>query len=148
MDRIDIVFLVSGVVVVFVAGRLLTLTGRRYVGGAGGAGTNVGTFASLLSTVFHLVTLGLTVLIGVLPVGPGLPGYLVRLGILLVVLGIVYGAFVGALARRREVAITEVAVAETSGEKAQPRRSDNPSVPSHSPSYLPPSGLPGSGDGT
>lgn len=143
MDRASIVFIVAGIVVVIVVGQLLRFTGRRYVGGAGGAGSNVGSVATLLSTVFHLVTLGLTAIIAVLPFGGAATGFVMRLGILLLVVGGVYGLFVGALARRREVAITEAAVTDPQGN--DPRQ--NPNVPAHSPSYLPPSGLPGR-DGT
>lgn len=147
MDEASIVFIAVGVVVVIVVGRLLTLTGRRYVGGVDGAGANVGTVAPLLATMFHLVTLGATVLIAVLPVGGDVTGFLIRLGTLLLIVGVIYGGFVAALARRREVAITEAAVNEPPTSQGQ---EDNPSAPSHRPSYLPRSGLPrGSrGDGT
>lgn len=148
MDPAALAFLATGIVLVAVVGRLMTLTGRRYVGGAGGAGSNVGSVAPMLSIVFMLVTLGFTALITVFPVDGGLNGFLVRLGILCVVLGLVYSVFVGALARRREVAISEAAVANNHQEPTSRQRDEkgtpvNPSVPSHSPSYLPPSGLPG-----
>ncbi|MQA01918.1 MAG: hypothetical protein GEV07_04040 [Streptosporangiales bacterium] len=145
MEPAALIFLATGIVVVAVVGWLMMLTGRRYVGGAGGAGSNVGSVAGLLAVVFLLVTLGITALITVLPVGDGVSGYLVRLGILLVVLGLVYGVFVGALARRREVAITEAALAEAQEQEKPHEPPSNPSVPTHSPSYLPPSGLPGDG---
>ncbi|MPY81082.1 MAG: hypothetical protein GEV04_22160 [Actinophytocola sp.] len=144
MDRTDIAFVITGVVIVLIVGQLLSFVGKRYVAGAGGAGSNVGTVATLLSMVFYLVTLGLTALISVLPVGTGASSFMLRLGVLLLVLGAAFGVFVGALARRREVAITEAAV--TDSHEHDPDA--NPSVPSHSPSYLPPSGLPGTGDGT
>lgn len=153
MDAAGWVFIVAGIVVVFVVGRLLALTGRRYVGGAGGGGDNVGSVATLLSIVFHLVTLGIVALIATFP-GEGVKGFLVRLGVLLLLVGLVYGIFVGVLARRREVAITEAAVSDQPHDQQDgqpPHNGDdqkNPNVPSHAPSYLPPTGLPGRGDGT
>lgn len=143
MDATTIVFVAAGIVLVLVVGQLLRRTGRRYVGGAGGAGSDVGTVATLLSTVFHLVTLGITALVAAVPVGEGVSGFLVRFGILLLVVGVVFGVFVGILARRREVAITEAAAVEE-----HPGQEGNPNVPGHAPSYLPPSGLPGDGTGT
>lgn len=124
MDRTDIAFLVTGIVIVVVVGRLLALTGRRYVGGAGGAGRNVGSVATLFSIVFHLVTLGVVALIAAVPTGDGMTSLMVRVGVLLLVLGVVYGVFVGALARRREVAITEAAVSPDQPTALDPRVDD------------------------
>lgn len=138
----DFAFIGTGIVIVAVVGRLLAYSGRRYVGGAGGAGRNVGSIASLVSVVFHLVTLGLVALLAAIPVSTWPRGYLVKVGILCLILGLVYAVAVGVLARRREVAVTESALSEPpeSGDPA-----DRPSMPTHPPSYIPPSGI---GDGT
>ncbi|MBO0828232.1 MAG: hypothetical protein J2P24_10680 [Streptosporangiales bacterium] len=142
MHWADFAFIGTGIVIVAVVGRLLAYSGRRYVGGAGGAGRNVGSIATLVSVVFHLVTLGLVALLTAIPVSTGPRGFLIKVGLLCLILGLVYAAAVGVLARRREVAVTESALSEPPDSDDPDER---PSMPTHPPSYIPPSGI---GDGT
>lgn len=142
MDWADVAFIGTGIVVVAVVGRLLAYSGRRYVGGAGGAGRSEGSIATLVSVVFHLVTLGLVLLLAAIPLSTWPRGFLVRVGILCVFLGLIYAAAVGVLARRREVAVTESALSEPP-ESGDPE--ERPNMSTHPPSYIPPSGI---GDGT
>jgi hypothetical protein len=105
MDPERILFLVVGVVVVLIVGRLTVRSGRRYVaedarrrGAASGA--------SLVAVLFHLATLGVVALIAVLPLGgAAAERFLVRTGILLLILAAVYGITLALLNRRREQAM-------------------------------------------
>lgn len=109
MNGTDIAFLVVGAVVVVVVGRLLAYSGRRYINAAD-TRAGSGSAATLVSVVFHLIALGLLVLITVLPVGSTeTVSFMLRLGVLLLVLGGVYGIAIAAVARRRQAEITEAA---------------------------------------
>lgn len=115
MDTGDVVFLALGVVVVGIVGRLLIYSGSQYLdtGDSEDSGRGSGSMAVLVAVVFHLVTLGLLALVAVLPVGnTEAHTFLIRLGILLIVLGVVYAATLGILARGREEAVAEAALAD------------------------------------
>lgn len=106
MDTGRIVFLVVGVVVVFAVGRLMIHSGRRYVADETGGRRGAASGANLVAVLFHLATLGVVALIAVLPLG-GAPDerFLLRTGVLLLVLAAVYGITLGLLNRRREQAM-------------------------------------------
>lgn len=109
MDSERILFLVVGVAVVIVVGRLTIHSGRHYVADAArrrGAASG----ANLVAVLFHLATLGVVALIAVLPLGGAADQrFLVRTGILLLILAAVYGITLALLNRRREQAmVTEV----------------------------------------
>lgn len=109
MDSERIVFLIVGVVVVFLVGQLIVQSGRRYIASASTQRRGAAAGANLVAVLFHLATLGLVALISVLPLGgPADQRFLLRLGILLLVLAGVYGLALALLNRRRE----EVIVAE------------------------------------
>ncbi|MGH3099132.1 MAG: hypothetical protein ACRDMV_24370 [Streptosporangiales bacterium] len=110
MNGTDIAFLAVGVAIVIVVGRLLAYSGRRYIGSAAGTREGSGSAATLVSVVFHLVALGLLAFISALPIGGGeVMSFMMRLGVLLLVLGGVYGIAIAAVARRRQAEITEAA---------------------------------------
>lgn len=112
MNASDVLFLVVGVIVVVVVGQLLAYSGRRYVAGMQ-KGSGTGSIAVLTSVVFHLVTLGLLALISVLPIGStATQSFMLRLGILLLVLGGIYAATLSILSHRRQDAVAEEAIAE------------------------------------
>ena len=116
MDIEHIVFLLVGVVVVFVVGRLMVQSGRRYIAHGQPASRSVASAANLVAVLFHLITLGLVALLGVLPLGgPPEQRFLLRLGLLLIVVAGVYGITLTLLNRRREEAL----VAEFSANSAQ-----------------------------
>jgi hypothetical protein len=103
MDTERTVFLIVGVVVVFVVGQLIIQSGRRYVAAGGSARRGAASGANLVAVLFHLATLGLVALLAVLPLGgPPEQRFLVRLGVLLIVLAVVYGITLAQLNRRRE----------------------------------------------
>ncbi|HEX3612447.1 MAG TPA: hypothetical protein VHU88_12240 [Sporichthyaceae bacterium] len=106
MSSERIAFLVIGLVVVVVVGRLIINSGRSYVAAAGSSGRSAASAASLVAVLFHLATLGLVALIAVLPLGGAAPQrVLIRVGILLVVVAAVYGVMLALLNRRREEAM-------------------------------------------
>lgn len=116
MDTEHILFLVVGVVVVFVVGQLLVRTGGRYLANAApGEGGSAGSAATLVSILFHLLGLGIVILITVLPIGSNSQqSFLLQLGILLVLLAILYGVTLMLLGRRRQEAlITEMEMPHT-----------------------------------
>jgi hypothetical protein len=114
MDTEHIVFLIAGAAVVFVVGQLIIQSGRRYIAAGGSARRGAASGANLVAVLFHLITLGLVALFDVLPIGgPPAQRFLLRLGILLVVLALVYGVTLSLLNRRREEAlVTEYDVRE------------------------------------
>ncbi|HKN95500.1 MAG TPA: hypothetical protein VJX10_00170 [Pseudonocardiaceae bacterium] len=105
MDPDRMVFLIVGVVVVVIVGRLMVHSGRRYVAsGSGRRGAASG--ANLVAVLFHLATLGVVALIAVLPLGGAANDrLLLRIGILLLILAAVYGITLALLSRRREQAM-------------------------------------------
>lgn len=134
MNGTDIAFLAVGVVIVIVVGRLLAYSGRRYIRSAAGARQEgSGSAATLVSVVFHLIALGLLALISVLPAGgDDTQSFMLRIGVLLLVLGGVYGAAIAAVARRRQAEITEAAFTgrERPASLAAPQLSDpDPTAP-------------------
>lgn len=122
MDNERIVFLVIGVVIVLIVGRLLTRSGRRYLtNSAPGERQSAGSAATLVAVLFHLLTLGIVALLSVAPVGlSGQQGLLVRVGILLVVLALIYGVALSLLNRRRQEAI----IADIETERVRGNRGD------------------------
>ncbi|HWC79619.1 MAG TPA: hypothetical protein VG756_06610 [Pseudonocardiaceae bacterium] len=114
MDSEHILFLVVGVVVVVAVGRLITHSGRSYVG-RGQSAPGAASGANLVAVLFHLVGLGLVALLAVPSFGgPTDVRFLIRLGVLLLVIAAVYGITLTMLNRRRdEVLATEL--------EAQPR---------------------------
>jgi hypothetical protein len=107
MDSDRVVFLVVGVVIVVVVGRLLAFSGRRFLASSAPSERNsAGSAATLAAGLFHLLTLGIVALLAVAPVGSsGQVGLLVRVGILLIVLAIIYGITLALLNRRRQEAL-------------------------------------------
>ena len=107
MDNEHIVFLVIGVVIVLIVGRLLVQSGRRYLtNSAPSEQQSAGSAATLVAILFHLLTLGVVALLAVVPVGvSGQQGVLVRVGILLVLLALIYGVALALLSQRRQEAI-------------------------------------------
>jgi hypothetical protein len=107
MDLERVVFLVVGVVVVVAVGRLLIHSGRRYVADESGR-RGAASGASLVAVLFHLATLGVVALIAVVPLGGAADQrFLLRTGILLLVLAAVYGITLALLNRRREEAMVD-----------------------------------------
>lgn len=103
MDSQRVMFVVIGVLIVIAAGQLLAMSGRRHLGSAAGSA------AVLVSVLFHVVTLGVVALLTVLPFSGSVDGGLVlRLGVLLIALAIVFGVTIVLLSRRVSVMDSEL----------------------------------------
>jgi hypothetical protein len=107
MDTGHILFLVVGIVVVLVVGQLLVHSGGKYLArSAPSEGESARPAATLVAVLFHLFALGIVVLITVLPIGNSVAqAFLLRIGLLLVLLAVLYGVTLTQLGRRREEAI-------------------------------------------
>jgi protein-S-isoprenylcysteine O-methyltransferase Ste14 len=126
----EVLFLVIGVVIVFVVGRLISNNGRTFLAkSAPSEDGSAGSAATLVAVFFHLLTLGLVALIAEMPAGSNPDrSLLIRVGVLLVVLALIYGITLSQLSRRRtEAMITEIETHGAHGEgpivgiRVQPR---------------------------
>nr|WP_042183852.1 hypothetical protein [Kibdelosporangium sp. MJ126-NF4]CEL15910.1 hypothetical protein [Kibdelosporangium sp. MJ126-NF4]CTQ93834.1 hypothetical protein [Kibdelosporangium sp. MJ126-NF4] len=103
-----IAFLVVGVILVAIDGQIIYRSGRRYLErsyGDSGAGTSM---ARLVTVLFHLVVLGLLMLISTVDVGESqAEGVILRLGIVLLLLAAAHGVTIAILARIKEHQVQE-----------------------------------------
>lgn len=107
MDTGTVYYLVAGVIAIVVVGRLLAFSGKRYLA----AGANVvpreresaGSVAMLVSMLFHLATLGLLALLAAIPFGGDQTQvFLVRIGVLLIMVAVAYAIALRMLTRRKQ----------------------------------------------
>lgn len=107
MDSEHVIFLVVGVILVFLVGQLLISAGRRFLAGsAPREGATAAPAATLLAVLFHLLTLGIVALITVLPFGgSSTTKFLIQAAILLIALAIIYGIALSMLGKRRDEAV-------------------------------------------
>jgi protein-S-isoprenylcysteine O-methyltransferase Ste14 len=107
VDNERVIFLVIGVVVVVAVGRLLAMSGRRYLTNAAPSERqSSGSAATLVAVLFHLMTLGVVALLAVVPLGGSASeGLLLRLGILLIALAVIFGVTIMLLGQRRQEAL-------------------------------------------
>lgn len=127
MDTGTIYYLVAGVVAIAVVGRLLAFSGKRYL-----AGTQIsaaqreasGSVAMLVSMLFHLVTLGLLALLAAMPFGGDQTQvFLVRIGLLLILVALAYAIALRMLTRRKQEEVVsdfDAQVREIRQERAHP----------------------------
>ncbi|CAM3922815.1 hypothetical protein KIPE111705_31590 [Kibdelosporangium persicum] len=103
-----IAFLVVGVILVAIDGQIIYRSGRRYLErshGDSGAGASM---ARLVTVLFHLVVLGLLMLISTVDVGETqTEGVVLRLGIVLLVLAAAHGVTMAILARIKDSQVQE-----------------------------------------
>jgi hypothetical protein len=99
-------FLVVAVIAVVIVGRLLAYSGKRYLAGPTSGSSQAGSVAALVAVLFHLVTLGLTALFAAIPFG-GSPTqvFLIRIGLVLILIGTAYAVALRMLTRRKEEAV-------------------------------------------
>lgn len=124
MDSERVVFLAIGVLIVIAVGRLLAMSGRRYLANSvtPNERRSASPAATLVAVFFHLVTLGIVALLAIVPVG-GSPAesLLFRLGVLLLALALVFGVTLTLLSRRRQEALaTEIDAGRVILEEPQP----------------------------
>lgn len=105
-------FLLCGVVLVLIDGQLLYRSGVRYLGSAYPA-DSARSVMQLVAVLFHLVVLGVLALISTIDVESGLPirDLVVKLGVLLLALGVAHGVTMAILmtirSRRRDEQLIE-----------------------------------------
>ncbi|MFI9388479.1 hypothetical protein [Kutzneria sp. NPDC052558] len=106
MDTGTVYYLVAGVAVIVIVGRLLAFSGKRYLAGAQVSARereSAGSVAQLVSMLFHLVTLGLGALLAAIPFGGGeTTVFLVRIGVLLILVALAYAVALRMLTRRKQ----------------------------------------------
>jgi protein-S-isoprenylcysteine O-methyltransferase Ste14 len=98
-----VAFLVIGVVLVLVDGQIIYRNGRRFLQQAAPK-ASAQSLTTLVSVLFHLGTLGVLLLLSTIdvPTDNQTKGLILRLGIVLIVLGIAHWIAVSALARIRD----------------------------------------------
>ncbi|TDV57235.1 hypothetical protein [Actinophytocola oryzae] len=103
MDSSLVAYLVIGVVLVLIDGQFIYRNGRRFLQEAAPK-ASAESLTKLVSVLFHLGTLGVLALISVIDVPTDNPtkGVVVRLGIILLVLGVAHWIAVSTLARIRD----------------------------------------------
>lgn len=106
MDAATLYFLFAGVVAVVIVGRLLAFSGKRYLAGSGAGRESAGSAATLVSMLFHLVTLGMTALLAAIAFGGSQAQvFLIRIGVLLVLVAVAYALALRMLTRRKDEAV-------------------------------------------
>lgn len=107
-----LIFLLFGVLLVLIDGQILYRSGLRYLGTAYQA-ANARSVMHLVVVLFHLVVLGVLALISTIDVETGLPArdLVVKLGVVLLTLGIAHGVTMAILKavrdRRRDEQLLE-----------------------------------------
>ncbi|MFC0115626.1 hypothetical protein [Kibdelosporangium aridum] len=126
-----IAFLVVGVILVAIDGQIIYRSGRRYLErshGDSGAGTSM---ARLVTVLFHLVVLGLLMLISTVDVGDNqTEGVILRLGIVLLLLAAAHGVTMAILARIKESQVQEQLAEELAHPQQPPLRHEQAPEPS------------------
>ena len=128
-----VAFLVIGVLLVLIDGQIIYRNGRRFLQQAT-PNAPATSLTTLVSVLFHLGTLGVLMLLSTidLPADNQTEGLVVRLGIVLLVLGLAHWIAVSALSRIREREEYEEVTAERQA-RAQANepatRAQGPSVP-------------------
>jgi hypothetical protein len=117
-----IAFLVLGAILVAIDGQIIYRSGRKYLEhshGDSGAGTSM---ARLVTVLFHLVVLGLMMLISTADVGSTpAEGVIMRLGIVLLLLAAAHALTIAILARIKDRQIQEQLAEEMTHPPGQPQ---------------------------
>jgi hypothetical protein len=121
MDQSYAVFLLLGVLLVAVDGQLIYRSGRGYLSKAYGNEESARSMNRLVAVLFHLVVLGLLMLISTIDVDTGDPvqDVVFRLGIVLLLLALAHGATMAILARIRDKQLQQALVDEMAEEHRQ-----------------------------
>ncbi|HEX6346887.1 hypothetical protein [Umezawaea sp.] len=121
MDQSYAVFLLLGVVLVVVDGQLIYRSGRGYLSKAYGNEESARSMNRLVAVLFHLVVLGLLMLISTIDVSTGDPvqDVVFRLGIVLLLLALAHGATMAILGRIRDKQLQQALVDEMAEEHRQ-----------------------------
>lgn len=132
MDTATVYYLVAGVIAIAVVGRLLALSGKRYLAGAQDATREreaAGSAAMLVSMLFHLVTLGLAALLAAIPFGGGQTQvFLVRIGVLLILVAVAYAIALRMLTRRKQEEVVAGYDAQVREHRHEREQADDPAA--------------------
>jgi protein-S-isoprenylcysteine O-methyltransferase Ste14 len=128
-----VAFLVIGVMLVLIDGQIIYRNGRRFLQQAAPK-ASAQSLTTLVSVLFHLGTLGVLALLSTIdiPTDNQIKGLVLRLGIVLIVLGIAHWIAVTALARIRDREEFETVSAEQ-----QARRQANDAAMRAQGTYVP-----------
>lgn len=119
-------FLAIGVALILLDGQIIYRSGKRYLGNVGGSPAAAASMARLVTTLFHLSTLGVLALISTIGIGGSdLPGVVGRIGVLLLVLAVAHAITLAALARIRGEREAEAFV-QRGGASARRRAAEMP----------------------
>lgn len=130
-----ITLLVVAIVLTFLVGRLLVTAGEPFLQEVFQERSVTRSVNLLLSVLFHLITLGVLAIITVVDFASDmepLQQFVVKLGVVLIVLGIAYGISMLVLIRvreRRRAAQISEEVQERLAERAAPRAVVDPTLP-------------------
>ncbi|WP_300018349.1 hypothetical protein [Pseudonocardia sp.] len=128
-----ITLLVVAIALTFLVGRLLVTAGEPFLQEVFQDRSVTRSVNLLLSVLFHLITLGVLAIISVVEIGdqPPLQQFVVKLGIVLLVLGIAYGVSMLVLIRvreRRRASQISEQVQERLAERAAPAPQPAPQI--------------------
>jgi hypothetical protein len=133
-----IAFLVLGVVLVAIDGQIIYHSGRKYLEHSYGDPAAGASMTRLVTALFHLVVLGLLMLISTMSVGSNqAEGVVTRLGIVLLLLAAAHGLTIAILSRIRDRQMQEQLADEMTGHSVQREQPVEPSV-DNPPPYLTP----------
>lgn len=99
-----VAFLVIGTVLVLVDGQVIYRNGRKFLQQSAGRNTSAESMTRLVSVLFHFVVLGVLALISTIdiPADNATEGVVLRLGVILIVIGIAHWVAITALTRIRD----------------------------------------------
>jgi len=138
-----ITLLVVAIVLTFLVGRLLVTAGEPFLQEVFQERSVTRSVNLLLSVLFHLITLGVLAIITVVDFASDmepLQQFVVKLGVVLLILGIAYGVSMLVLIRvreRRRAAQISEEVQERLAERASPRPVDPTIAPAIAPTIAP-----------
>lgn len=124
-----VTLLVVGIALTFLVGRLLVTAGEPFLEEVFQDTSVTRSVNLLLSVLFHLITLGVIAIASVVNIGPQdslLQEFVVKLGVVLLLLGIAYGISMLVLIRvreRRRASQISEQVQERMAERAAPQQS-------------------------
>ncbi|GAB3499052.1 hypothetical protein [Amycolatopsis cihanbeyliensis] len=115
-----LMFLALGALMVLIDGQVIYRSGRRYLAGSDDPAAST-SMIRMVTVLFHLVTLGLLALLSLVDIGgPPVEVVVGKLGVLLLVLGLVHAGTIALLTRTREQQLTESVTASRAATPGAP----------------------------
>jgi hypothetical protein len=124
-----IAFLVLGVILVAIDGQIIYRSGRKYLEHSYGDSAAGSSMTRLVTVLFHLVVLGVLMLISTVDVGSNpTEGVILRLGIMLLLLAAAHALTIAILARIKDRQMQERLAEEMAHPPGQPQTQVQPNV--------------------